>query len=80
MEYNSVPGIQGKLKIDSDKLQWQKEGAFYSKEYGVLSQTEKLSSSVRTALPAEVTLSISMPVRQRIPQRNPNDEDFNGRA
>lgn len=62
LEWNIIlsPEFKGKLKIDSDKLQWRKEGAFYSKEYGVVSQTERLSSSVRTALPAEVTLSISM--------------------
>ena len=62
LEWNFIlsPEFKQKLKIDSDELQYHKEFAFYSKKYGLITKTEKISSSWETTLPAEVNLSINI--------------------
>ena len=48
------PEFKQELKIGSDKLQWHREPAFYSSEYGIITKTEKLSSTLKTTIPVEV--------------------------
>jgi len=47
-------GLKSNLKIDSRKLQWHKEPVFYSPEYGLITKTEKLTSTLRATVPIKV--------------------------
>lgn len=49
------PGFRSNPKIDSRKLQWYKEPAFYSPEYGVISKTQKFTATLKTAMPYSAT-------------------------
>jgi len=53
-------GFKSNLKIDSRKLQWHKEPAFYSSEYGMITKTEKLTSTLKTKIPVEVKFWIEI--------------------
>jgi len=54
------PGFRSNLRIDSRKLQWHKEPAFYSPEYGIITSTETLTSTLKTKIPVEVKFSIEV--------------------
>ena len=48
------PGFKSNLKIDSRKLEWQQEPVSYSPEYGTITKTAKLTSTLKTTIPVEV--------------------------
>jgi len=56
LEWNLIlsPEFKQELKISSDKLRWHREPAFYSSEYGIITKTEKLTSTLKTKIPVEV--------------------------
>ena len=56
LEWNLMllPDVTEKIEINSDKLQWHRETAFYSSAYGIMCKTEKLTSTLKTTLPVEV--------------------------
>lgn len=54
------PGFTSNLRINSRKLQWHKEPVFYSPEYGIITKTEKLTSTLKTAIPVEVKFWIEI--------------------
>jgi len=53
-------GFKSNQKIDSRKLQWHKEPAFYSSGYGMITKTEKLTSTLKTKIPVEVKFWIEI--------------------
>ena len=48
------PGFDRKLNVSSDRLQWHREPAFYSSEYGTITKTEKFTSTLKSIIPVEV--------------------------
>ena len=62
LEWNLIlsPEFKGNLSISSEKLQWHKEPAFYSSEYGIITKTEKLTSKLKTTIPVEVRFWIEI--------------------
>ena len=62
LEWNLVLslGFRQNLNISFDKLQWHREPAFYSPEYGIRNKTEKLISTLRATMPAEVKFWIKI--------------------
>jgi len=48
------PEFRRNPNVRSDKLQWHREAAFYSSEYGIISKTEKLTSKLRATIPVRV--------------------------
>lgn len=52
------PEFKRDLNISSDKLQWHREPAFYSSEYGIITKTEKLTSTLKATIPYETRLWI----------------------
>jgi len=61
LEWNIIlsPELKGQIRIDSKQLKWREEETFFSKGYGLISNTMKLSSSLRTSLPVAVVLNIN---------------------
>jgi len=62
LEWNLIlsPEFRQEIRVSSDKLQWHKEHSFYSPEYGIITKTEKLTSTLRATMPAEVKLWIKI--------------------
>ena len=62
LEWNLIlsPEFKQELKISSDKLQWHREPAFYSSEYGTTTNTEKLISILKTTIPVKVKFCIEI--------------------
>ncbi len=56
LEWNLIlsPEFRRNLNIGSDELQWHREPAFYSSEYGTITKTEKFTSTLRVTIPAKV--------------------------
>ena len=57
LEWNLIlsPEFKQKLNVSSDKLQWHREPAFYSSEYGIITKTEKSTATFRIVIPCSVT-------------------------
>ena len=62
LEWNLIlsPEFKQELQINSDKLQWHREPAFYSSEYGMTTKTEKLTSTLKATIPVEVKFRIEI--------------------
>ena len=62
LEWNLIlsPEFKQKLNISSDKLQWRRDSAFYSSEYGTITKTEKLTSILRVTIPVELKFWIEI--------------------
>jgi len=62
LEWNLIlsPESGRNLNVSSDKLQWHGEPAFYSSEYGIISKTEKLTSTLRATTPVEAKFRIEI--------------------
>ena len=62
LEWNLIlsPEFKQELKISYDKLRWHREPAFYSSEYGIITKTEKLTSTLKTKIPVEVKFWIEI--------------------
>jgi len=56
LEWNLIlsPEFRRNLNIGSGELQWHREPVFYSPEYGTITKTEKLTSTLKTTIPVEV--------------------------
>ena len=59
-EWNLIfsPDFKEELRIHSGPLQWHKETAFYSREYGVINESQKLLAVLKARVPFEVSFSI----------------------
>jgi len=54
------PEFRRNPNIGSDKLQWHREPAFYSSEYGIITKAEKLTSTLKATIPVEVKFWIEI--------------------
>jgi len=62
LQWNLIfpPSQMKKITVASDKLTWKNEKAFYSPEYGINLETQKLSAHNLAQLPCEFKFSITL--------------------
>ena len=58
------PGFRSNPKIVSKRLQWYRGSPFYSPEYGIITKTEKLTSTLKTTIPVEAEFWIEIQEKQ----------------